>query len=41
MAQVWAYYIYICFGAALFSGRSRPQLAHMASQVGVRTRGEI
>lgn len=33
--QVWAYYIYVCFGAALFRGRSKPELAHMASQVGV------
>jgi lathosterol oxidase len=35
VAAVWAYYIYICFGAVLFRGRAKPELAHMASQVGV------
>ncbi len=36
VAAVWAYYIYVVWGAALFRGRGRPPVADMAAQVRVR-----
>lgn len=35
VAAVWAWYIYVAFGATLFRGRGRPTFRAMASQVGV------
>ena len=36
VAAVWAYYIYVAFGASLFREQGRPDAAAMAAQVGVR-----
>lgn len=39
VAAVWAWYIYVAFGATLFRGRGRPTFRAMASQVGVSSHG--